>query len=117
MKTVVLLLLSMAAAFGQVVPGRYVVELAGDPAAVAAPRAEMGLRRAAVRQRQANARQAVENLGGTVLESMDTVLNALIVNIPDALVAELSQMPGVLKVPKGYPVKPFLNHPLPLHTV
>jgi hypothetical protein len=107
----------MAAAFGQVVPGRYVVELAGDPAAVAAPRAERAGRRAGVRQRQANARQAIVDLGGTVLESMDTVLNALIVNIPDARVAELSNLPGVVKVHKVYRLKPFLNHALPIHKV
>jgi minor extracellular serine protease Vpr len=118
MKTVVLFVLSMAAAFGQVVPGRYVVELAGEPAAVAAlHRSEIGLRRAAVRQRQASARQAVEDLGGTVLESMDTVLNGLIVNIPDARVAELSNLPGVVRVHKVYRVRPFLNHALPIHKV
>jgi minor extracellular serine protease Vpr len=117
MKTVVLLFVSMAAAFGQVVPGRYVVELAGDPAAVAAPRAELAGRRVGVRQRQANARQAIADLGGTVLESMDTVVNGLIVSIPDARVAELSQMPGVVKVHKVYRLKPFLNHALPIHKV
>ena len=118
LKTSVLIFLSFAAAvFGQVVPGRYVVELAGDPAAVAGPKAEIGLRRANVRQRQASARQAIENLGGTVLESMDTVLNGLIVNIPDARAAELSQMPGVVKVHKVYRLRPFLNHALPIHKV
>jgi minor extracellular serine protease Vpr len=117
MKTVVLLFLSMAAAFGQVVPGRYVVQLAGDPAAVGAPKAELAARRAGVRQRQMNARQAIADLGGTVIESMDTVFNGLIVNIPDARVAELSNMPGVVKVHKVYRLRPFLNHALPIHKV
>jgi minor extracellular serine protease Vpr len=108
----------MVSIFGQVVPGRYVVELAGDPAAAAAaPRAELAARRAGVRQLQVDARQAVADLGGTVIESMDTVLNGLIVNIPDARVAELSRMPGVVKVHKVYWLKPFLNHALPIHKV
>src|SRR5260370_1003808 len=118
MKTVVLFVLSVAAGSGRVCPGLFGVELSGEPAAVAAlHRFEIGLRRAAVRQRQASARQAVENLGGTVLESMDTVLNGLIVNIPDARVAELSNLPGVVRVHKVYRVRPFLNHALPIHKI
>jgi len=125
-KFVVVALLSAAAMFGQVVPGRYVVELAGDPAAVAAAKqgsrfaareADFALRRAAVRQRQNNVRTAVANLGGTVLDSMDTVFNGLIVSIPDARAVELSKIPGVVRVHAVHRVRPLLNHALPVHKV
>ena len=106
MKSVALLLFSAAAVWGQTVPGRYVVELAGDPAATAAAQQgsrfaarETGFvaRRAAVRQSQTDARTRIGELGGTILGSMDTVVNALMVSIPDARAAELSKVPGVLK--------------------
>jgi len=109
--------MSTAALFGQVVPNRYVVELAGNPAAVGAPRSGMASRRVAVRARQAGTREAIANLGGTVIESMDTVFNGLIVKIPAARVADLSNLPGVLKVHRVFRVRPLLNHALPLHKV
>src|SRR4051812_24969871 len=83
MKTFVLVLLAAMAAAGQQVPGRYVVELDGDPAAVAAVKqgsrfaaraAGFSAMRAAVRQAQSRARQDVASRGGTVIESMDTVM-------------------------------------------
>ncbi|MGA2269670.1 MAG: S8 family serine peptidase [Bryobacteraceae bacterium] len=126
MKTVVLFLFSAAAVLGQAVPGRYVVELAGDPAAIAAARqgsrfaareADFAARRAAVRQSQTDARTRITELGGTVLESMDTVANALMVSIPDARAAELSKVPGVVKVHAVHRVRPLLNHALPIHKV
>lgn len=126
MKFVVVALLSMAAMLGQVVPGRYVVELAGDPAAVAAAKqgsrfaareTDFALRRAAVRQNQNNVRTAVANLGGTVLDSMDTVFNGLIVSIPDARAAELAKIPGVVKLYPSRRVQLKLDHALPIHKV
>jgi subtilisin family serine protease len=125
-KTVVLFLLSVAAVLGQVVPGRYVVELAGEPAAVLAARqgsrfaareASFAAQRAAVRRNQADARTRITELGGTVLDSMDTVANALMVSIPDARAAELSKVPGVVKVHPVHRVRPLLNHALPIHKV
>ena len=82
MKTILFLMLSASATFAQVVPGRYILELSGDPAAVAAvqrgerPSAHataMAARRTTVRQLQASARTAVAARGGTVIESLDTV--------------------------------------------
>ncbi len=112
--------------FGQVIPGRYVVELSGDPAAVAAARqgsrfaareAGFAARRAVVRQGQNPVRRAVANHGGTVLESMDTVVNGLIVSIPDDRAAELLQIPGVSQVHAVHQLKLSLDHALPLHQV
>jgi len=121
-----LLLLVAAGMFGQVVPGRYILELSGDPAAVstvkqgarfAAREASFPARRAGVRQGQAAARAGVAAHGGRVLESMDTVINALIVTIPDARAHELLQIPGALRLHTVHQVKPLLSHALPLHKV
>ena len=126
MKGVALFLFSVAAVLGQTVPGRYVVELAGDPAARATARqgsrftareAGFAARRAAVRQGQTDARTRIGELGGTVIESMDTVCNALIVSIPDARAADLAKVPGVVKVHPVHRVRPLLNHALPIHKV
>lgn len=128
MKTILFLLLSASATFAQIVPGRYILELSGDPAAVAAAQAgarpgaratatAMAAHRTAVRQSQASARNAVAARGGTVIESLDTVFNGLIVNIPDARAAELLQIPGAVKLHAVRRVRPMLNHALPLHKV
>ena len=117
-----------ATAFAQVVPGRYILELSGDPAAVNASRqmARPGLRpgagvlaaqRTAMRQLQAAARTAVAAHGGSVVESLDTVFNGLIVNIPDARAAELLQIPGAVRLHTVHRVRPLLAHALPLHKV
>src|ERR1019366_6073735 len=82
----------------------------GRPTAIAA-------RRTAVRQSQASARAAVAAHGGTVIESLDTVFNGLIVGIPDARAAELLQIPGAVKLHTVRRVQPLLNHALPLHKV
>ena len=126
MKLTTLLLLSAAALFGQIVPGRYILELSGDPAAVAASKqgvrfaareAAFAARRAGVRQTQIAARAAVAARGGTVIETMDTVTNALIVSIPDSRASELMQIPGALNLYPVHKVRPFLSHALPLHKV
>jgi subtilisin family serine protease len=125
-KSAALFLVSAAVVWGQTVPGRYVVELAGEPAATAAAKqgsrfaareAGFAARRGAVRQGQRDARTRIGELGGTVLASMDTVVNALIVSIPDARAAELSTVPGVVKVHPVHRVQPLLNHALPIHKV
>src|SRR5258706_9150831 len=111
LKTAALLLLSAAALFAQVVPNRYVVELSGAPAG------RLATQRAAVRQSQMNARREVVRLGGTVLDSMDTVVNALIVSIPDAQAAQLANIPGVVRVHTVRKIRALLDHALPLHNV
>jgi len=121
-----LALLSAAAMYGQVVPGRYILELSDDPAAVALARqgarfaareAAFAARRAGIRQGQVAARAAVAARGGAVIESMDTVINALVVAIPDGQANELLQIPGALRLHPVHQVKPLLNHALPLHKV
>ena len=122
----VLLCCAPAALLGQVVPGRYVLELNGDPAAVtfarsgshfAAREAGFAARRAAIRQTQSGARAAVASHGGTVLESLDTVVNGLIISIPDQRAAELLQIPGAVRIHPVHRMRVSLNHALPLHKV
>ena len=126
MKILVFVLFSAIAAVGQQVPGRYVVELAGDPAAISAVRqgarfaarsAGFAAARAAVRQAQSSARREVASRGGAVIESMDTVVNALVVTIPEARAAELEQIAGVTRVHPVDLVLPLLNHALAIHRV
>ena len=125
MKTILLVLLSASATFAQVVPGRYILELSGDPAAVAVPQGArsgarttaIAARRTTVQQLQASARTGVAARGGAVIASLDTVFNGLIVNIPDAHAADLLQIPGAVRLHAVRRVRPVLNHALPLHKV
>jgi minor extracellular serine protease Vpr len=104
----------------QVVPGRYVVELSGEPlgAAVKAQgKAALGTRHAQILSEQARTRTLIEGQVGKVLSSVDSVMNALLVNIPDEEAAALASLPGVKQV---YPVHEYhldLDHALPIHMV
>ena len=126
MKITLLFALSALALSAQTVPGRYVLELSGDPAAIASSRpgvrmaaraADFPAHRDRVRQSQAAARTAVATHGGMVIESLDTVFNGLIVTIPDSRASELLQIPGAVKLHPVRRVQPVLNHALPLHKV
>src|SRR5260370_24355312 len=77
----------------------------------------MAAHRTAVRQLQESARRAAAARGGAVIESLDTVFNGLIVNIPDARAAELLNIPGAVKLHPVRRVRPLLSHALPLHKV
>src|SRR5436853_6546907 len=85
------------------VPNRYIVEMTGEPVAVhVARRARAsGMRGEAARQRRLQVREEqrpvramIEAADATVLDSVDTVANALIVDIPDEKAAQLASMPG-----------------------
>src|SRR5690242_13913658 len=83
------------------IPGRYIVELSTEP--VAAHVASMGKRglrsqaaashRAVIRAEHDRARAALVKNQATVLDSMDTVVNALVVQIPDARASVLAAVP------------------------
>lgn len=83
----------------EVVPGRFIVELNGEPAA---QRATRSARRAAIAQEQGAIERGVRAMGGRVTGSVDIVANAVIVDGADR--AALARMPGVRKV---YPVRKF----------
>lgn len=119
MRLVLLAFTLSAAMFGQTIPGRYVLELSGEPAAahLTARSAAFAARRAGVRAAQADARKAVAAHGGTVIAALDTVFNGLIVTIPAERAAELMQVPGAVKVHPVRRVRKSLDHALPLHKV
>ena len=89
--------LTAAAAIAQPIPGRYIVELAGEPAA-AVRTSERQSRRAAIQTDQRAASRAVSLRGGRVLTTMDTTLNALVVLIPDSQAASLRNIAGVTRI-------------------
>jgi subtilisin family serine protease len=104
----------------QVVPGKYIVELTGEPAAAMAARVS-GARldaalqiRPLVRAEQARLRPQIEAIGGRVAGSADIVANALIVEIPDAGAPRLAQLPGVLRVSPVPLMHASLDRALPL---
>src|SRR5258708_39454939 len=115
MKNIVILFLLVAAATAQIVPDQYIVPLSSDPVARLAARQGRRLtvdqrdfapHRAIILREQAKARQAIEASGGVILDSFDTVANALVVNIAASQASALSAAPGVIGV---HPVR--LYHP------
>lgn len=109
---------------GQVVPGRYIIELSTPPVAGQVDSAGIRLsprspaaatHRARVRAEQAGVRARLTQEHVTVLDSLDTVANALVVDAPSAAV--LNSVPGVQKV---YPVREkqlLLDRAVQLHNV
>ncbi len=121
MKRFWVLVLWAAAAAAQVVPGIYVVELAGEPAAEALARTgrreAADVRRVQIASEQQRLRSALAGRRAEVLAAMDTVLNGLVVRLPDDNAAALSSLPGVRKVYAVHEVRLELNRALPLHKV
>src|ERR1022692_3312512 len=108
------------------VPNQYIVEISGDPVAVhmvhhapgkSIQSEEAKQKRAQIREDRKPVQAQLEAAQAQILDSVDTVANAFIVNIPDAKAATLASIPGVIHV---YPVRRFklnLDHALPLHRV
>lgn len=101
------LLLLFPALMAERVPGRYVVELSGDSVVehVARARSRGGMRgadaaerRSAVRAEQGRLRGRLEQRNARVLESVDTVANAMLVSVSDAEAEQLKLLPGVKRV-------------------
>ncbi len=95
------------------VPGRYIVELTTAPVADQMSRVSVRARlqtgtalahRARVQTEQRRVRQQLEQRQARVLGSVDTVANALFVEISDAAAAQLASTPGVKRV---VPVRTF----------
>lgn len=108
------------------VPGRYIVELSTESVTehLAAVPQGQGMRSAAavahrgrVRDEQRQIRQSLEQQQAQVLESMDTVANALIVNVPDNAAAQLAGLPGVKRVVPVHTVHLLLDRAIVLHRV
>ncbi len=97
--------------FGQeTVPGRFIVEFAGAPAI---RHAQPERRRAEIRQQQRNVEGLLRARGARVRARLDTVLNAAVVEAPDA--APLRRLPGVRRVTPVRVYELFLNRALVNH--
>ncbi len=105
------LLLSLFAfvyvAGAQVVPNHYIVELSNEPVARLAHRQHKRLEsgdpafaahRATIREEQGRVRRRVESTGGQVLDSFETVHNALVVRMSREQAAATRSMAGVKSV-------------------
>ena len=121
MKRLWILLLLAPWLAAQRVPDSYIVELTGEPVAVQMAklgrRAAASDRKAQVRAEQLRMRPALEERGAVILDSVDTVANALIVRIPDSEAGQLAALPGVRRVYPVYLRKLHLDRALPLHSV
>lgn len=95
-----------------IVAGRFIVELEGEPAighpAAAGRRAEIGAQ-------HARTERALQGRGARVTARVDTVANALIVEAPDR--ASLQSLPGVLRVVPVRALRPLLAKALQNHAV
>ena len=109
------------------VPNRFIVELSTEP--VAAHVASAAGRRASVQsleavshrnlilREQATARTALQQGGAQVLEQVDTVANALLVQTTAANPQPWANMSGVLKVTPVHTVSPFLDRAVVVNKV
>jgi subtilisin family serine protease len=110
--------------FAQVVANNYVVELDAAPALEGF---RSGRHRTAARQFDAARNQvlasqtavirALQNRGGRVMHRFDSILNGVLVEIPDAKASELALLPGVKAVHPVQTVKATLDRALPLHRI
>jgi subtilisin family serine protease len=105
-----------AALSAQVIPGRYIVELTGDPAAVLAARkgsrSALAAGRSAVVAEQARVRRSLAGTGAEILDSVTAVSNAFIIRAPESDLAALEALPGVRKVHKVYRATLHMDHAL-----
>ncbi|HLJ49974.1 MAG TPA: S8 family serine peptidase [Bryobacteraceae bacterium] len=127
MKQSIVVLLSFSAiAMAQVVPGRYIVTLSGEPAAtslarqgkkVATARTELASERTRVQTEQMSMRARVAGVGGTVFGSVDVVSNALFVRMNESQAAQVRNMPGVKTVVPAHRMRKMLDHAVILHHI
>lgn len=106
-------LVFLAAVSGQeIVPGRFIVELEGNPAiGHAAPQR----RRAEIGEQHSRMTRVLQSRRARVTARVDTVANALIVEAPDA--SALTALPGVLRVVPVRALRPLLYKALVNHSV
>jgi hypothetical protein len=116
-----LLLAASLAAEPPAIPGRFIVELTAEPVASflasrqSAPASALHEHRAAVRAQQRQVRAELEKRGVRVLYALETVANALVIQL-DGDPSPLTAIPGVKRVT---PVRradvdpPPISEPLP----
>ncbi len=119
MKILVLLLsaagLSASAAFGQIVPGKYILILQDPPAAARfSSKAELEsapalVYRRQIEDRQADLKQTLASRNIAVTGSVSVLLNAIFVSAAASRAGELSALPGVAAVRPMRKFKPLLD--------
>ena len=123
-RLVFVLLFTALATFGQ--QQSFILELDTAPAALdqfrggthRTARAGFAAAQASVRDSQRPAIRAVENVGGTVVHRLDTILNALFVDVPDAkTAARLASIPGVKRVQPVLMAKAAMDRALGIHKI
>ncbi len=120
MKSCFGVLLWASVSLAQVIPGYFIVELSEEPAVSAAGkpgsrREATADRRALVRSQQGRARQALAAQHVQVIDSVETVANALLVRAPNEEACR--SVAGVARIHPVYELKAALDHALPLHRV
>jgi subtilisin family serine protease len=117
------LLLLAFGANAQIVPGRYIVELDGEPALAAVSKEQVATRAAAregvrqairdrvpqVREQQRQVRQRIEGDDVRVIRTVENVANALVVETSAARLEELKEVPGVKRVHLVRRYKPTMD--------
>jgi minor extracellular serine protease Vpr len=113
-------LLWAAVALAQVVPNRYVVELNGAQLGAEVRikgKAALSARVTQIHAEQARVTTLIERSHGKVLSSVESLMNALLVTIPDEEAAALAALPGVKRVYPVFEAQMHLDHALPIHHV
>jgi minor extracellular serine protease Vpr len=119
-----LYLLILPTLIGQVIPNQYLVELQDAPAIASfragahrTAKAQFAAARNRVLESQKPAIRALQNGGGRLVHQVDTILNGIIVEMPDAKAAQLAQLPGVKRVTPVHVAKAQLDRALPMHKI
>src|SRR5262249_40921441 len=107
------------------VPGRYIVELTTEPVADHVARlpgrnmrgAAAASHRTRLRSEQNAMRPRLEQRKAQVLGAVDTVANAMLIQIPDESVAQLAATPGVKRVVPVRTMHMLLDRAVLLHKV
>src|SRR5579883_1457033 len=102
------------------VPGRYIVEFTTESVAHHTRNirsAEAASYRSRIRGEQAQAKTILSQHGATVLDGVETVANALFVQVPDAAATQLASLPGVKRVVPVHLYYPVLDQAVLLHNV
>lgn len=113
--------------FAETLPGRYIVELTSQPVSeymtnLRGRRANMRgveaeAQRTRVRDQQDSLRARIQAQNGVVLDTANTVINAMFVQADAATAAVLAQMPGVKRVVPVHMMHRVLDRAVLLHKV
>ncbi|HYP14751.1 MAG TPA: S8 family serine peptidase [Bryobacteraceae bacterium] len=110
------LVFQLSAAMAQIVPNRYIVEMSAEPVA-SSNKAGAAARRAAVRTQQSRVRQALASRNIAVLDVLEVVSNAFVVETSQQTASDLRSIAGVLRVSPVRLYKKMLDRALELQGV